>query len=80
MILLNKLSNLLKYNKHISVKISQKEKKLNIFNKQQIIESIHFPFNNLNEHIDYVYNIIISINNINLYIPKIYIKNPHNNI
>ncbi|CAH2213683.1 hypothetical protein [Tepidibacter aestuarii] len=71
---MNKLSRLLKYNKHISIKIDPSEKKLNIFDKTEIIKSTYFPFNDLNEHIDYVYNIIISINNVNLYIPKIYTK------
>lgn len=77
---MNKLSNLLKYNQHISVEIIHEEKKLNIFNKQEIIKSIHFPFHSLNEHIDNVYNVIISINNINLYIPKVYIKNSNDDI
>ncbi len=71
---MNKLSKLLEYNNHISIEIVHAQKKLNIFDKKKIIKSIDFPFNNLNVHIDYIYNIIISINNINLYIPKIYIE------
>ncbi len=74
---MNKLSKLLQYNKHISIEIISEEKKLNIFDKNEIIKSIDFPFNDLKEHSDYIYNLIILIDNINLYIPKIYIKNSH---
>lgn len=71
---MNKLSKLLKYNTHISIKFDATQKSLTILDKKQIIKSIYFPFDNLDDHIDYVYNLIVSINNINLYIPKIYTR------
>ncbi len=81
---MNKLENLLKLNKHIRIELksesekSYKEKyiyRLNVFYHHTLIDSsIFFESNKIEAHADPIYDHIINLHQITLYIPKIYIR------
>ncbi|MCR1849582.1 hypothetical protein NSA42_09870 [Paeniclostridium sordellii] len=68
------LEDLLRCNKNIKIKFIDNSNILEIKNLSTVITKIEFPNNNLEENSEYIYNTLVNLENITLYIPKIYDK------
>ncbi len=68
------LNNLLKNNKGIKLIYRENTNILDIFISNTIISTLELESNNIESHSEEIYNAIVNLKNINLYIPKIYIK------
>ncbi|CEN22312.1 hypothetical protein [Paraclostridium sordellii] len=68
------LEDLLRCNKNIKIKFIDDSNILEVKNLSTIIAKIEFPNNNLEENSEYIYNTLVNLENITLYIPKIYDK------
>lgn len=69
---MNKLKNLLRLNTNIKIKLE--ENNLKIFYKGMLIKTVILLNNLIEDNEDLIYNSIVSLENITLYIPKIYIR------
>ncbi|MDU5021932.1 MAG: hypothetical protein E6269_15420, partial [Clostridiales bacterium] len=68
------LEDLLRCNKNIKIKFIDNSNILEIKNLSTVIAKIEFHNNNLEENSEYIYNTLVNLENITLYIPKIYDK------
>ena len=68
------LNNLLKNNKGIKLIYRENTNILDIFISNTLISTLELESNNIESHSEEIYNAIVNLKNINLYIPKIYIK------
>ncbi|CEQ19812.1 Uncharacterised protein [[Clostridium] sordellii] len=68
------LDDLLRCNKNIKIKFIDNSNILEIKNLSTVIAKIEFHNNNLEENSEYIYNTLVNLENITLYIPKIYDK------
>lgn len=68
------LEDLLRCNKNIKIKFIDDSNILEIKNLSTVIAKIEFHNNNLEENSEYIYNTLVNLENITLYIPKIYDK------
>ena len=68
------LEDLLRCNKNIKIKFIDNSNILEIKNLSTVIAKIEFHNNNLEENSEYIYNTLVNLENITLYIPKIYNK------
>ncbi|MEF9990573.1 MAG: hypothetical protein RRZ84_03965 [Romboutsia sp.] len=68
------LNNLLECNKHIKLKFKEDSNILEILIYNKVYTCITLSSKNLNNHSSIIYNTLVSLDNINIYIPKIYIK------
>ncbi|MBW4863562.1 MAG: hypothetical protein KZY57_12120 [Paeniclostridium sp.] len=68
------LEDLLRCNKNIKIKFIDNSNILEIKNLSTVIAKIEFHNNNLEENSEYIYNTLVNLKNITLYIPKIYDK------
>ncbi|CEP81218.1 hypothetical protein UT300013_29990 [Paraclostridium sordellii] len=68
------LEDLLRCNKNIKIKFIDDSNILEVKNLSTVIAKIEFPNNNLEENSEYIYNTLVNLENITLYIPKIYDK------
>ncbi|CEN23981.1 Uncharacterised protein [[Clostridium] sordellii] len=68
------LEDLLRCNKNIKIKFIDNSNILEIKNLSTVITKVEFPNNNLEENSEYIYNTLVNLENITLYIPKIYDK------
>lgn len=68
------LEDLLRCNKNIKIKFIDNSNILEIKNLSTVITKIEFHNNNLEENSEYIYNTLVNLENITLYIPKIYDK------
>ncbi|SHG96353.1 hypothetical protein [Tepidibacter thalassicus] len=71
---MNKLNDLLRLNKHIQIEFIKELEIVKILYKGNVISSIPFKHTSIESNPDIIYNYITSLENINLYIPKVYIK------
>ncbi|CEJ74310.1 Uncharacterised protein [[Clostridium] sordellii] len=68
------LEDLLRCNKNIKIEFIDNSNILEIKNLSTVIAKIEFHNNNLEENSEYIYNTLVNLENITLYIPKIYDK------
>lgn len=68
------LNNLLKNNKGIKLIYRENTNILDIFISNTLMSTLELESNNIESHSEEIYNAIVNLKNINLYIPKIYIK------
>ena len=68
------LEDLLRCNKNLKIKFIDNSNILEIKNLSTVIAKIEFHNNNLEENSEYIYNTLVNLENITLYIPKIYDK------
>lgn len=68
------LKNLIKCNKGMKLEFRQNSNVLDVYLNHQVILSIELENNNIESNSELIYNSIINLNNITLYVPKIYIK------
>ncbi|WP_270505173.1 hypothetical protein [Paraclostridium sordellii] len=68
------LEDLLRCNKNIKIKFIDNSNILEIKNLSTVIAKIEFHNNNLEENSEYIYNTLVNLENITIYIPKIYDK------
>lgn len=68
------LEDLLRCNKNIKIKFIDDSNILEVKNLSTVIAKIEFPNNNLEENSEYIYNTLVNLENITIYIPKIYDK------
>ncbi|MEG2983124.1 MAG: hypothetical protein ACRCYC_11470 [Paraclostridium sp.] len=70
---LKHLEHLLKCNKHIKLQFIENTTFLEIKNLSKIILKLELKSNNLEDNASIIYDAITNLNDITLYIPKIYI-------
>ncbi|MGL5348936.1 MAG: hypothetical protein ACRDA3_16415 [Peptostreptococcaceae bacterium] len=68
------LKNLLRCNKGMKLEIRENTNILDVYMYSSIVLSIELENNNIEDNAMLIYNSIINIDNITMYIPKIYIK------
>ena len=68
------LQNLLKCNKGIKLAFRENSNILDIFLYNDIVLTLELNDDSIKNNSDIIYNSIINLDNITLYIPKIYIK------
>lgn len=68
------LKNLLNHNKNIKLKLDNNTNILNIYVNKEIILSLKLDTNDIESNSKLIYNSITSLDDVNMYIPKIFIK------
>lgn len=68
------LKNLLRCNKGMKLEFRDNTTILDICMYNQVISSIELKDNNIEDNCEIIYNSVIAIDNITMYIPKIYVK------
>jgi hypothetical protein len=68
------LQNLLRCNKNIKLKFREDSNILDVLSNSQVILTLELDSNDIKEHSKVIYEDIVNLENITLYIPKIYIK------
>ena len=68
------LQNLLRCNKSIKLKFRDDSNILDVFIYSQVILTLELDSNDIKKHSKVIYEYIVNLENITLYIPKIYIK------
>jgi hypothetical protein len=68
------LKNLLKFNNGMTLEFREKTNTLDILLYKKVILTIELPSNSIEENSELIYNSIIQLADIQMYIPKIYIK------
>ncbi|SHK06897.1 hypothetical protein [Tepidibacter formicigenes] len=71
---MNNLNNLLRLNKHFKIELIKEEKIVKIFYKGSIIGFVPFKNDSIEDNPNLIYNYITSLENVNLYIPKVYTR------
>ena len=68
------LQNLLRCNKNIKLKFREDSNILDVLSNSQVILTLELDSNDIKEHSKVIYEDIVNLENVTLYIPKIYIK------
>ncbi len=68
------LQNLLRCNKNIKLKFREDSNVLDVLSNSQVILTLELDSNDIKEHSKVIYKDIVNLENVTLYIPKIYIK------
>lgn len=68
------LKKLLDCNKNIKLNFIEGTNTLDIKINNQVIKNIELISNNIEDNSDIIYNTIVKLENVTIYIPKIYIK------
>lgn len=68
------LQNLLKYNKGMKLVFRDNSNILDVYLFSDIILSLNLNINNIEDNAEFIYNSITRLDNVTIYIPKIYQK------
>ena len=68
------LQNLLRCNKNIKLKFREDSNILDVLSNSQVILTLELDSNDIKEHSNIIYEDIVNLENITIYIPKIYIN------
>lgn len=68
------LQNLLRCNKNIKLNFREDSNILDVLSNSQVILTLELDSNDIKEHSKVIYEDIVNLENVTLYIPKIYIK------
>ena len=68
------LQNLLRCNKNVKLKFREDNNILDVLSNSQVILTLELDNNDIKEHSKVIYENIVNLENVTLYIPKIYIK------
>lgn len=68
------LDKLIKLNKGMNLQLDEDTNIVNLNHYNQTITSLQLECNNLEKHSEYIYNHIINLQNVTMYIPSVYIK------
>ncbi|MEG1310793.1 MAG: hypothetical protein RR942_12655 [Romboutsia sp.] len=68
------LKNFLRCNKNINLKFRENINILDVFIYSEVVLSLELDDKNIEKHSKLIYNSIINLNGVTIYIPKFYIK------
>lgn len=68
------LQNLLRCNKNIKLKFREDSNVLDVFSYSQVILTLELNSNDIKRHSKVIYDSIVNLEGITMYIPKIHIK------
>lgn len=68
------LNNLLKHNKHIKLEYREDYNVVDVLVSGETLLNIEVSSRDIKEHSEIIYNSIINLSGVTMYIPKIYIK------